>query len=479
MIQDLLSAGAIPLDKDGNIIPKELENIVRIGIRRGLDLPFLPWENSDAWDSYISYAKSRSGETGLCYISGDEGTLAVGHPKVRGNAKLISSNQDKSGFIVNAGFLAGAENAVSVSYDSSQKIHLVLKWLMRRQGFSVGDQMWLAFGINSPFVTPINSDTYDIDPVFFSSEPSIDTQEIFAGKLKKAVRGYRQNFKGYGKVIILGLTAATPGRLSIIYYQESDENYYLENVENWHSTCTWFHDYKFVPTADPKKNERVKFYGAPALMDIIKAAYGEKVQDKLKMSAYARLVTCITEGTGIPRDIITQIARRAGNPVAMEDWEYRKTQSIACAVIKKYYNDQKGREVYKMALDKECNDRSYLFGRWLAYAHNVESFAQNESGSGKHMTNAERMMHQYSLRPRKTLEIINKQLSYYFKKIYDRPSAHIMQKEMNDLLDRIGMDNFSDKALSEVYLLGYASQLLDIDSAIKSIKDKKGENQNA
>lgn len=474
LINDLLSSGAVPLDKDGNIIKKELDASVRIGIRRGLDDPFYPWESTEAWECHIAYTRSKLRDTGLCYISGCEEQLALSHPKIGGNAKLISSNQDNKGFIVNAGFLAGAENAVSVGYESSQKIHLSLKWLIRRQGFPVGDQVWLAFGTNEPSVTSMNTDTYGIYTGFDPAAVAPDTQDIFADKLRKAVRGYRQDFKGYGKVVIIGVNAVTPGRLSIIYYQESDENYYLEKVVNWHSTCTWLHNYKTVFKDGSKKPEWITFYGAPALLDIVKAAYGEKVPDKLKMSAYARLVPCVTEGADFPKDIMTQVARRAGSPEGMEDWEYRKTQSIACAVIRKYYNDRKGREVYRMALDKECNERSYLYGRWLAYAHNVERFAQRESGSDMRMTNAERHMHQFSLRPKKTLEIISNQLNYYFKKIYSRPSAHIMQNEMNALLDRIGIEGFNDKALSEVYLIGYASQLLDIKKTIKEINEKDG-----
>ncbi len=467
LIYNLLSCDVLPIDEDGNVIVKELSGSVRIGVRKGLDDPFLPWENREAWDCYIAYTNHfQNKEYGLCYVSGKIGPLASSHPKISGNAKLISSNQDKSGFIVNTGFLCGAENALSVSFDASQKIHLALKWLIKRQGYYVGNQAWIAFGTNAPKVAPVQSDTYDISGS--SQGPvEVDTQEIFAEKLRKAVRGYHQDFKGYQKVIVLGTVAVTNGRLSIIYYQETDENYYLENVVKWHSTCTWLHTYK---KEGKKKSESITFYGAPALMDIVQAAYGEKIPDKLKMAAYARLVPSIVESAPLPFDIIKSVARQAGNPVAMEGWEHRKALSIACAVIKKYYNDREGREVYRMALDKDCNDRSYLFGRWLAYAHNVESYALYLSQTPPRMTNAERMMHQFSIHPRKTLRIINDQLMYYFKKIDKGDTAHRMKEEMIEIVDCIDKINFHDEKLTELYLLGYASQLIDIKNSIQEIK---------
>jgi len=64
----------------------------------------------------------------------------------------------------------------------------------------------------------------------------------------------------------------------------------------------------------------------------------------------------------------------------MEKWEFNRTLGVACALTRKYYNDKMNdrrsleeyEEVWSVELDPMKTDRSYLFGRLLAYARKVE-----------------------------------------------------------------------------------------------------------
>ena len=58
-----------------------------------------------------------------------------------------------------------------------------------------------------------------------------------------------------------------------------------------------------------------------------------------------------------------------------------------------------------MALNEAETDRSYLFGRVLAYAEELERCALREAGENRE-TNAQRLRFQYVQHPAKTLDIL-------------------------------------------------------------------------
>ena len=80
----------------------------------------------------------------------------------------------------------------------------------------------------------------------------------------------------------------------------------LANIKDWHDTFQWQLEYRSVeePTELGKKPKikKVVFVGAPAPADIAKAAYGEKVDAKLKQATIERLIPCITNGERFPRE---------------------------------------------------------------------------------------------------------------------------------------------------------------------------------
>lgn len=112
-----------------------------------------------------------------------------------------------------------------------------------------------------------------------------------------------------------------------------------------------------------------------------------------------------------------------------------------------------------MALDETCADRSYLFGRVLACAEQVEQYAAYLAGSDtRRPTNALRYEAAFTRHPAKTTALLRKQLEPYLEraiKAGKEPYASIL---MLQVLDRIPVSDFNDKPLSELYLLGYASQ---------------------
>ncbi len=404
----------------------------------------------------------------MCYVRGTEMPCSDMSPsKIRGTgdkAKLISSN-DSSGFTYRGRFTE-PKQAASVGYETTQKAHNALKWLISKQGFRNGEQVFALWGTHGEPLPSIELDSLDLLMASFGGEPLPDVQTEYAKKVNQMLAGYAENLTEHSQVVVLGLDSATTGRLSIIRYQEFFGSDFLARLQSWYESCTWLLDYKKELGKD-KGAPPLRALGTPSPKDILFAVYGGKITDRLKKSAMQRIMPCILDGAPIPKDFVLSAARRAGNPNAMEVWEYRKTLAIACALIKKYYFD-KG-VVYEVGVDCENHGRSYLFGRALAYYNYIEQQALKLSDE-KRPTNAIRLKYQFSRRPAKTIGILDQKIQPYLAKADGR--LNYLASELNKLLSEIDGDNcanMTNAPLDETYLLGFSSQMTDFYTT------KKGE----
>ena len=433
-----------------------------------------PWKDPAVWQSFIDYQESQPQQTSLCYVLGKELPPSSNAPKKIRNsgdqAKLISAN-DNTNYTYRGRFTQ-PHQAYSISREATEKAHNALRWLISRQGYVHQGQAIVSFS---------SAQNLDLDPCcdgsfFGAMEPGgqAETGDEFARRLNRAIAGYKSRLEDGEQAVVMGLDAATPGRLSIFYYKEMDAVDFLGRIRSWHTTCRWLHAYARKPDGlDAKgktKYKRVWFIGAPSPADIAEAAYGRQLSDSLKKKTVQELLSCIVDGTALPRGLMCNAARRASNPVTLEDYEKQKVRSIACALIYKFYNDQENRrhicdqnyrEVWKMGLDQGCNDRSYLFGRLLAYAHNIELFMLRQQGEDARGTNAERLQAAFSLHPAWTWHTIRDILSPYLQRM-NRTAYGLKEKlvsEMQEVASRIPVEEFNNSPLNELYLLGYDSQL--------------------
>ncbi len=418
------------------------------------------WLDQEIYQSYIQYYTSLQEKLDLCYVKGQKMACSEKHPaKVRNTAdkaKLISAN-DKTWFTYRGRF-SDKSQVVSVGYETSQKAHNALRWLVDKQGYKNGDQVILAWGTNDQNLPGILEDTPSA-LLGMEEAPIAWTETDFAKRLASAIAGYRCDLDIKSEVIIIGLDAATTGRLSITYYREINGDDFLNRIEHWHKTCIWKHSYKNIPDGFDEKGKakfkRVTFIGSPSPKDITLAAYGEKVSDKLKKSTVERLLPCIIDGARLPCDIVNAVVNRVSNPVSMENWEWEKSLTISCALIKKHRYD-KFKEVWTMALDENQKDRSYIFGRLLAIAQKIEEYALSTVGE-KRETNAERLMHQFKLHPYKTWGILTDKLKPYIARLGVKGTRLV---ELMTLVNaNLPYEDFtSNKKLDDSYILGYYCQ---------------------
>jgi CRISPR-associated protein Csd1 len=430
-----------------SVLAGEVENaFVRFTVRSA-DRQLLPvWEDPEIYDSFIRYYNEKLGATDLCYVTGQRLPITERHAnKIRNpadKAKLISAN-DTSGFTFRGRFKESRE-AATISYEVSQKAHNALKWLINRQGKFIGQRVFLVWGNDAIPVPSPEDDFYTIDPRPAELKIISEVHTDFAHEVAKAIDGYRNRITGSKEinVNIMILDSATTGRMAVLYYRNMDKELYLNRLAEWHSTCMWLHQYR-----KDEAGNWVRFMGAPATKDIAYAAYGSRAKDEVVKGLIERMIPCIVDGRRIPRDILDSVFRRASSPVSMENWEWEKTLSIACALINR---EHKGG--FTVGLNDSLNDRDYLFGRLLAVADVLERAALDEDRA----TNAIRYMNAFARHPARTWATIYSALQPYMAKLGAK--ATYWTKIIDEVASRIPVEEFNNKPLSHLYLLGFYSQ---------------------
>jgi CRISPR-associated protein Csd1 len=418
------------------------------------------WEDKTLWDSWMKYYSNTKQIKTLCYVTGTELFAAEQHPaKLRNDgdkAKLISSN-DLSGFTFRGRF-TDAQQACGVGFEVTQKSHSALRYLISRQGYRSGDQAIVAWATSGKQIPDPLADPLSIlgeEELSRDDSDVVSTAQNIALKFNKKIAGYKADLGDTSGIVVMGLDSATPGRMAITFYRELTGADFLKKVEQWHETCAWVHDYRSIEDKNNKKAKRkyLRFVGAPAPRDIAEAAYGSKVDDKLKKATVERLLPCIVDGQQIPRDIVDSAVHRAGNRAGMGGWEWNKSLSIACALYRKFNE----KEEYSMALDESRTTRDYLYGRLLAAADCLEGHALF-TAKEKRETNASRLMQRFADHPCSTWRTIELSLAPYKARLGGR------SKKYQDVIDKVhGLfdlpeDYTGDKTLSGEFLLGYHCQ---------------------
>lgn len=403
----------------------------------------------EKWASF--YNDLRVGQPhGICQISGEEDVLCQSHPKgtlsSAYGAKLISAN-DSANFTYRGRF-ATPEAAVSVGYTASRMAHSALRWLATNHGKQSGDRIFLCWNPEGK-ETPGN--------LLYAFDAGEDKRDFvsYREELRKTLDGYGNKLRPQDDVVIAALEATTTGRLSVTYYTEMKSADLLDRIEHWYDTCAWDGGKYNVPT--------------PSFWEIILCAFGkpsgnglslDKRDAKLAGKYFQKLLSCLTEGRSIPPDLVRALAARADTPQAYEAGPLARIRHTACALIRKYRNDQAKREEWKVTLDTENRDRSYLFGRLLAVLEQAEAATYGKED--RRETNALRRLTRYTQQPMHTARALYEKLNPYLNRLMrNKPGLYRQYRALFDqlfgLLDELEHTSLNEP-LEDVYLLGYSSQ---------------------
>ncbi len=439
------------------------------------------WRDRSLWESWIRFYTSDKLDRSMCYVTGEERTIATSHPRAirreGDGAKLISSN-DTSGFTFRGRFVNDQE-AFGVALEVSQKAHSALAWLIDRQGYRKDDLAVVAWATSGLSVPQPTDDTFAVaqeETLWDDAEPH-DTAQIVGVQFKKRIAGYGRALAGTDGIGIMAFDSATPGRLAITYFRELSGSDYLERIDKWHSSCAWLHRYRFAEVIDKSTAKVVRksilFIGAPSPSDIAEAAYGTRIDEKLRKATVKRILPCIVDGAPLPSDLTESSVRRASNRVGLENWEWEKVLSIACALYRKQHAEEK----LDMPLDLNRTTREYLYGRALALADGLEAYALHTANESRETT-AARLMQRFAERPYSTWRTIELGLRPYIARLRGR--AHLYERQLDDVLSSFDPDDFKrDTPLGGEFLLGFHSQREALRARFKHTQDGETDSDEA
>lgn len=470
LMEDLIKSGILEIDETtGRLSQKKTaanvvqqDSFVRF-IVSGEGGICRTWADRSLFNSFIGFNNSLMSSKTLCYATGQTVPATYKHPSAIRNsgdmAKLISSN-DENGFTYRGRF-SNKEEALSISYNYSQKIHNALKWLIDSQRITKTDEKGKTVTFD-----PLQFDSLNLivwnsaldfvpDIIKSCSEQFPDEVEQYSRKpeLAKLFKKKLMGNKGVlerNKVMLMGLDSATKGRLSISVYSELAESEFYSNLEKWHDETMWLR-YNGI--------SKRSIFDSCDLILLTNCLYGTEQNGRLETDkkvlkdTILRLIPCVTEGRRLPKDIVRTLYNRASAPLSF-DKKYDHTAIIenACAMIRKESIDYRKGEI-KMAFDPKCTDRSYLFGCLLAIADKTEedSYEENEK---KRVTNARRLWNAFSSRPYQTWQIIEERLQPYLAK--EKWIMVNFTKHTNEIMGKMAPGDFEDNSkLSPMYLIGY------------------------
>ena len=406
----------------------------------------------EAWGRFYASLQTRRS---ICAVTGLESLVADQHPaKLRNaadKAKLLSSN-DTNGYTFRGRF-HDADEALSVGFDVTQKAHNALRWLINRQSYRHADQVVVSWSVGGqeipdPFMDSLRLTTaFNLPP---DTTPT-DTAQAFALRLKRSIAGYGSKLDPSSDIVVMGLdsTSGMQGRMAITYYRELKGSEFLARIETWHTKMAWHQNF----------GKDSHFVGAPAPKDIVEAAFGRRVDDRLLKSTIERLLPCIVDGQAIPHDLVLATSRRASNRATFkpgERWEWEKCLGIACALFKGYHTERN----YQMALEPDRTTRDYLYGCLLAIAEDIESRALYVANE-KRDTNAARLMQRFADHPFSTWKNIELSLTPYKSRLRVKRSAWLFGREqlLDETMGKFKADDYtSDAPLTGEFLLAYHCQ---------------------
>lgn len=456
----------------GCITGKDLESeklckgMVEFQIYNGQEQVFLGIaEMPEVQKSWLKRLMDSMGVAGLCYASGEMMPIMGIHPKLVGNTKLISS-KDAQRIFQYKGRFDSASDACTIGYETSEKAHNTLLWLIDRQGNRVFTKEY-----NLYFIA-WNKECYDViqpdDLEFLGIEPKtkIDTAEDYAKFLSARIAGYQKKpaYAPANHVVLIGLEAATPGRMSINYYEELGGNEYLERLEKWYRRCFWR-----ISWYDKDKKNHIGVI-TPSIEEMEKAVFGAdfitRIKSKKETSGtkqvkhfYLNMLACISGGRRVPIGYAMTAYHRVLKPQSFRDksgsWQkddWINCMGVALAMLK----SANTKEEYNVALNEKETDRSYLYGRLTAVADEIESKALRETDSDR-MTNAVRLFTAMQQRPATTWQSLEEKLNPYFGKLSAISRARYMR--LIDSIIELGDNLMGDNSpLAPRFIEGYHNQ---------------------
>ena len=384
--------------------------------------------------SFISFITANQDNLGTCNISGRMEQITNKHRGLMGNAKIISVSNKGEAY---KGRFKEREDVFSVGYETSEKIHLMIKYLLENKNSSTWLESsqylinWfsddLANESQLDIVKPAFNDLFEDDEdekdslVFI--KPNEENKKIGSSFFKG-----RKLFGNDATYYVAILNKTSNGRIALKYFRQVQVSQLLKNMETWQENYSW-------EAKTKSGNYKLR---TPTFNDIINVAYGvdrerylELDNDSFKSEQYQQLVTALIDGRTIPNTIVKKLEDNIKQRQKYSKNWYQ-VQQVSLAILHKQY----GREFTPM-LDHQETDRSYLFGRLLAIYELFEAQRYALDGSSQErITNAERYWNAYTGQPAKMMNHLENKIKPYEQvlKLNRTGIWHKLEKERKEII---------------------------------------------
>ncbi len=489
LVEDLIAHDKLKKDKkDGTVdVHKYEKYTVRwLILHQEEEQESKTWRNERvlrSWSEYYQiYHKKK--EKDLDGITGQIGDLEILHPKAvsaYGNSKLISTaTKEDSTLHFKGERFTDEQQILQVGYESSQKMHNALTWLIDTQGIPISKNSlpYEQTDQKPKYIvcwSPEKNDTEGMNQLelLLNRKVRDDRNHYRSYKdcLKRIVFGLKQGDSIDGRVSLFMTDRSGDGRFSIVMYRSFTAMAYLEKLKSWYEQCHWYaYDLTFGQYV----------LSTPSLFQITQCAYGVERFNKMKQpyldvddavfkDTVSALLSVIFDGRRMPDSLIRRLAAQASAPerFAGNDaykWEnWKQIVFTACAMIHyRHAVTQKEKGEKDLALDRENADRNYLFGRLLAVADRIENTALNKKsktengGKIDHRdTNAMRMWSAYAAHPFTCYENLRKCIAPYLSSLH-YGSREFYQNEIEEIIGKLGGSSGElNRPLEPEYLLGF------------------------
>lgn len=353
-----------------------------------------------------------------CNISGNYETITDKHRGIEGRPKIISAKTAKKENYF--GRFNAISDIIKVGRKSSEKIHLMLKFLLENKNshIKLAGELYLVNWFSGDIQ---NSIGFDISKAEFDDYMDDEMQTPVSEKNREIGRLFikgSEKLNPSDKYYVMLVDKSSEGRISIKYYNEMQNSQLKENLEAWQKKCIW----------EKKKIKKNLYYPwVPTLKKILLVAYGiEKdgkliTRDKVKKenkegfskAQFQNLVMALIEGKSIPANIKKTLAQNIKNRQRYDKtWDDVLTVSLAVL--------SEGKKEDNKMREKDCQTRSYLFGRLLSVYDKLEydvlkdknKKQGSDESSAIRATNAERYWNAFVNKPYTMMETLERSTRY-------------------------------------------------------------------
>ncbi|MHC5269686.1 type I-C CRISPR-associated protein Cas8c/Csd1 [Enterococcus sp. LJL98] len=412
----------------------------------------------DLHQNYIDYVEENSTEKIQCNISGKMEQLTTKHRGLLGNAKLISVSNHSETY---KGRFKEGSDIIQIGYQSSEKIHLMLKYLLENANSRkwLSGQQYLVNWFSSDIANEQEKDIFAFQ-TFLVEEPEETNKKAVTTENKEIgdsfVTGSKklEDHDGYYVAII---DKASNGRLSLKFFRELEVSQLRKNLKKWQKRYSW----ERYNSKTEKKEIMI-----PSFSQLLLAAYGVEREGKLqldndnfKKDQYQKLVVSLIDGQPLPVNLSTAL-----NQNIRKRLNYSKTwnqiQFVALAVL----SDLKPREELSPMLDKNNQNRSYLFGRLLAIFERMEQGTYSRGEENDRVTNAQKFWTTYTNKPATTMQVLIDRNQPYVKKMKQANYGLFrkLEKEQQEIIGQLNEHYLSSKELNKPldyhFIFGYYAE---------------------